>query len=138
MRAVLIAALVASAVAGAAHAAPDHRKAPKLVVASFTGDPVKGAALYESQCTACHSLDMNRIGPAHRGVVGRKAGTEPGFDYSPALKRAKITWTPANLDRWLSGPINMIPGVRMGFSLDKAEDRHNVIAYLATQTVKKP
>lgn len=134
MKAVLTAVLVLSALAGAAGAAPD-RKAPK-VAAPFTGDPVKGAALYESRCTACHSLDMNRIGPAHRGVVGRAAGTAAGFDYSPALKKAKITWTPANLDRWLSGPTDMIPGVRMGFSLAKAEDRHDVIAYLATQPAK--
>ena len=48
--------------------------------------------LYESRCVGCRSVDHNRIGPMHRGVVGRKAEQCEGYDYSPALKASKIVW----------------------------------------------
>ena len=51
------------------------------------GDAERGEDLYERRCFACHSLDANRVGPAHRGVFGRKAGTVPVYNYYPALKR---------------------------------------------------
>ena len=47
--------------------------------AGLTGDPARGEQLYEA-CTDCHSLDKNDVGPRHRGVFGRKAGSLP--DYS--------------------------------------------------------
>ena len=122
----------------AALAANANSAAAKPNSVQIAGDAAEGAKLYESRCTACHALDVNRIGPAHRGVVGRKAGTVPGFDYSPALKKAGVVWTSANLDRWLSGPTAMVPGVRMGFSLANPDDRRNVIAYLTIQTAEKP
>jgi len=97
-----------------------------------SGDPVRGKALYGA-CMSCHSLDDNDIGPKHRGVVGRRAGTVPGYHYSPALLSSGIVWTPGNLDRWLSGPQAFVPGVRMYFSLSDAQKRADVIAYLAQQ-----
>lgn len=97
------------------------------------GDAARGEARYEAVCSACHSIDRNRIGPLHRGVVGRKAGAVTGFAYSSALKKSGIVWTPANLDRWLSGPIKMVPGTRMGISVANAADRRDIIAWLASQ-----
>lgn len=94
------------------------------------GNPSRGAALYEARCGACHSLDANRIGPAHRGVFGRRAGTVPGFRYSPALKASGVVWTAPNLDRWLAGPPRMVPGTAMGISVASAQDRADLIAYL--------
>src|SRR5215472_16016028 len=79
------------------------------------GDPVRGYTLYQSRCAACHSLDHSRIGPAHRGVFDRLAGSVPGFDYSPALKRSGIRWSAANLNRWLANPEAFIPGQKMGY-----------------------
>lgn len=96
------------------------------------GDPLRGQTVY-ARCAGCHSIDQNRIGPKHRGVVGAKAGSVAGYVYSPALKKSRVTWTVANLDRWLAGPTKFIPGVRMGFSLSSAQDRADVIAYLAEQ-----
>jgi cytochrome c len=96
------------------------------------GDPVRGQNLYGA-CMGCHSLDQNDVGPRHRGVVGRKAGTVPGYRYSDALAHSGIVWTPANLDRWLSGPQAMVPGAKMFFHLTQARDRADVIAYLAKQ-----
>ncbi|ODU20996.1 MAG: cytochrome C [Sphingomonas sp. SCN 67-18] len=94
------------------------------------GDARRGAALYETKCGACHSLDANRIGPSHRGVFGRKSGAVPKFAYSPALKKANLSWNAATLDRWLANPVATVPGTRMGFRLPAPQDRADVIAYL--------
>jgi len=90
----------------------------------------RGMALYQARCTACHSLDHNRAGPAHRGVFGRRAGSAPGYDYSPALKASGIAWTRENLDRWLAGPEQLVPGQKMGYSVPDAGDRSDLIAFL--------
>jgi len=63
-------------------------------------------------------------------VFGRRIGQAPGYDYSPALKAATDIWTLKNLDRWLTDPEKFLPGQRMGFSLEDARDRANVIEYL--------
>jgi cytochrome c len=97
--------------------------------ASAAGDPRRGAEIYTA-CEDCHSLDTNDVGPLHRGVVGRKAGSVPGYAYSPALRRANIVWTEANLDRWLADPVKFVPGTKMGFRLNRAQDREDVIAFL--------
>lgn len=96
------------------------------------GNPTHGQALY-SACTGCHSLDENDVGPKHRGVVGRHSGIVPGYAYSAALKGSGLIWTPANLNRWLTNPQVLVPGAKMYFSLAKAQDRADVVAYLATQ-----
>lgn len=117
-----IAAAIAIAVAGssAAHAA---------------GDPAKGKAVF-AQCAACHKADPSgkaMIGPNLWGVVGRPAGSMPGFAYSPAMKAWKKPWTEAALDTYLAGPAKAVPGNRMPFAGLKAPaDRANVIAYLKT------
>jgi cytochrome c len=112
-----------------AQAAPPPRAAP------LPGDPRRGAALYEARCGACHSLDANRIGPRHRGVFGRKAGAVADFAYSPALKKSGIVWTAGNLDRWLTAPPAMVKGTMMGLRLSSAQDRADIIAYLASPAV---
>ena len=96
-------------------------------------DAVRGANLYERRCSACHSIAVSRIGPLHRGVVGRRAGTVPGYAYSTALRTSGLTWTAANLDRFLTGPTRMVPGTKMGLSVAAPADRRDIIAYLATQ-----
>lgn len=101
--------------------------------AQASGDPARGATLYQTRCAACHSIDMNRIGPKHRGVVGRRAGAEPGFAYSAALAKSGLTWDVATLDRWLSGPPKLVPGTTMGIAIAAPTDRRDIIAYLATQ-----
>jgi cytochrome c len=95
-------------------------------------DTGRGRELWEARCIGCHSLDANRVGPLHRGVVGRKAGTAPGFGYSTALKNAGFVWDEARLDRWLAGPGKFLPGSRMGFSVPDAADRADIIAFLKT------
>lgn len=120
-------------------AKPAAAKAAEPVAAAapspFIGDAVHGAKLYDIRCGGCHSVDSNRIGPMHRNVVGRKAGTIAGFAYSNQLKASKIVWTPANLDRWLSGPTKMVPGTRMGISVANPDERRDIIGYLASVSV---
>ena len=73
-------------------------------------DAAHGQELYESRCGGCHSLDANRVGPAHRGVYGRKAGSAPNFNYSPAVKNSTVVWEEKTLDAWLTNPQALIPG----------------------------
>jgi cytochrome c len=102
-----------------------------IVAGQATGDVVRGRQLYENRCIACHSIDASRVGPAHKGVVGRRAGGVAGYEYSPAVKRSGIVWTASTLDRWLTDPEKTIPGQRMGYSVPEAKDRADLIAWLA-------
>lgn len=90
----------------------------------------RGQLVYQRQCGACHSLDQNRVGPMHRGVVGRAAGTVPGYRYSRALQELDLIWTPETLDTWLENPTQVARGTAMGFRLQDDADRAAVIAYL--------
>lgn len=100
------------------------------------GDSRHGKALYTKICTGCHSLDANRVGPMHRGVFGRKAGSVPGFDYSPALKGSGVVWNETTLDKWLAGPENFIPGQKMNVAVEDPKSRADIIAYL--KSVSRP
>lgn len=102
------------------------------------GDPLRGEALFRGKCFACHSLETDRVGPRLGGVLGRAAGSVPGFAYSPALAGAGFAWDPAALDRWLAGPRAFLPGARMPFFLPSAKDRRDVIEYLAIQPAAGP
>ena len=93
------------------------------------GDPVHGKALYQS-CAACHSIDDNDLGPKHRGVVGRRAGSIEDYTYSPALKNSGLTWDKPTLDRWLTNPSELVPGTKMYFKIDDPHKRADIIAYL--------
>jgi cytochrome c len=98
-------------------------------MAGTAGDPVHGKALYQG-CAACHSIEDNDLGPLHRGVVGRKAGTVKDYNYSAALKASGLTWTETNLDRWLTNPSALVPGTKMFFKIDDPQARADIIAYL--------
>jgi cytochrome c len=101
-------------------------------VKDLVGNPVRGGSLYQS-CAGCHSLDENEVGPKHRGVVGRRAACVPGYAYSTALKKSKIVWDKPTLDRWLAAPQKLAPGSKMFFSVSNAQNRADIIAYLAQQ-----
>jgi cytochrome c len=93
------------------------------------GDAACGETLYGAR-QDCHSLDKNDVGPRHRGVFGRKAASLPDYDYSDALKSANIVWNEEALDKWLTDPQAVAPGVKMFLHLDNPQDRADVIAYL--------
>ena len=94
------------------------------------GNAVRGQQLYESRCIDCHSVDQSRVGPAHRGVCGRRAGRVADCNYSAALKGSRVIWSEKTLNAWLENPERMIPGQKMGFQLTEALDRVDLIACL--------
>jgi cytochrome c len=98
--------------------------------AAATPDVLHGEEVY-GRCMACHALASDRVGPHHCGLFGRRAGTAPGFPYSPAMKRSKIVWNEATLDRFLAGPLQLVPGSAMTYDgVSNAKDRSDLIAYL--------
>jgi cytochrome c len=97
--------------------------------AKAAGDAVRGEKLYQD-CHNCHSIEKNGLGPLHKGVVGRVAGTVPNYEYSDALKKAGIVWTENNLDKWLTDPQGLVPGTKMFYDVQDAQDRADIIAFL--------
>lgn len=100
--------------------------------ANNSDSALKGKEIYSARCSACHSVEDNRVGPMHLGVLGRKAGGVKSYRYSEALNKSKIIWSRETLAAWLTNPEMLIPGQRMGYAMDNAQDRDDVIAYLAT------
>ena len=109
---------------------------PAAAPAAFAADAARGEEIYNSRCIACHSPDANRVGPKHRGLVGRTAGTVPDFNYSKAVKSSGVVWSDETLDMWLTNPQAFIPGQRMNFKVADPADRADLIAYLTT--LKRP
>lgn len=93
-----------------------------------------GETVFKRYCAVCHSVEpgTNKIGPSLAGIVGRPAGTAPGYTYTAANKNSGITWTEDNLDKYLTDPKAMVPGTKMLFAgIKSADDRKALIAYLA-------
>jgi cytochrome c len=101
--------------------------------AEAAGDATAGKQVF-ARCAACHSTapGENKIGPSLAGVFGRKSGSEPDYNYSPALKAANITWDEHALDRFLTNPSADVHGTKMFINVPAAADRQNVISYLET------
>jgi cytochrome c len=68
----------------------------------------------------------------HMGVLGRKAGSVNGYEYSDALRQSRIIWTQASLTQWLTEPEKLIPGQKMGYRLGLAQERADVVRFLST------
>jgi len=101
-----------------------------VAVAASGKDPERGREAFEKRCTGCHALEKVKLGPPLRGVYGRKAGRDPQFTYSDAVKNASVTWDESTLDRWLGDTESVIPDNDMSFRLNDPAERANIIAYL--------
>ena len=103
--------------------------------AHAAADVSAGEGLF-NRCAICHSNTKggpNKLGPNLFGVVGRKAGTYPGFSYSSAMKNAGFTWSAAKLNDYLASPQKVVPGNNMPFAgISDAKQRADLVAYLAT------
>src|ERR1700754_1537254 len=97
-------------------------------------DPEAGKALFQQQCTVCHTAEPNdnggAQGPSLQGVFGRKAGSDPSFTYTQALRDAKVTWNEGSLKRFLAAPGEMVPGTAMAVAITDPTQRSNLVAYL--------
>jgi cytochrome c len=141
----------AEATSGEQPAAPPAAAAPtpaelKAAQASLpapynTADLTNGEAKF-ALCSACHTITPggpNMTGPNLQGVVGRKAGSAPNFNYSDAVKNAGFTWDPDHLDKWITAPATFLPGTKMTFvGMKDPKDRTDVIAYLMVNSAEKP
>ena len=109
--------------------------AAATVAARADGDADAGKNVFK-KCHACHNVGEgahNAVGPELNGIVGRKAGTAEGYNYSDANKGSGITWDAATLDVYLKDPKAKVPGTKMAFpGLPNDKDRADVIAYLGT------
>jgi cytochrome c len=95
-----------------------------------------GRMAFNNYCRTCHSIRSgdNRLGPSLAGVVGRKAGSVPGFPYSDSMRNSGVTWDEATLDRFIADTNSVVPNNKMTpFSAvsDPAE-RAKIVAFLNT------
>jgi cytochrome c len=107
-----------------------------LPAQAFAQDAAKGETIFK-KCQICHEVGPSakvKVGPILNDVIGRKAGTLPGFAYSPAMKEAGekgMEWTDENLAKYLENPRDFIPKNKMAFvGLKKEDERADVIAYI--------
>ena len=88
------------------------------------------------QCRACHAIGegaKNGVGPQLNGLIGRKAGTVEGYNYSEANKNSGKVWDEANFTTYIKDPKGQMPGTKMVYAGLKDETRiANLIAYLKT------
>ena len=103
--------------------------------AALAADPAAGQQIFKAQCGICHSVapGQNRIGPTMFGVVGRSAGSVPGFQYTADHKKLGVTWDAVTLDKYLTNPRAMVPDTTMIYAgLKDDAKRADLIAYLET------
>jgi cytochrome c len=88
--------------------------APEDPLAAYAGDP--GAEIFRA-CVACHTLspdEGNRAGPTLAGIFGRRIAALPGYNFSDALKKLDIVWTPETVAKLFEiGPAAYTPGTKM-------------------------
>ncbi|MGQ3354128.1 MAG: c-type cytochrome [Phreatobacter sp.] len=104
--------------------------------AQAAGDAAAGERVF-GQCRACHQVGetaRNLVGPQLNGLFGRRAGSVPGYNYSPAYKApavAEKTWSPENFATYIRDPRTVTPGTRMVFAGLRDEGQiANLVAYL--------
>ena len=103
---------------------------------ALAGDAKAGQTVFKAKCAICHAVTAKApvgIGPTMAGVMGRKAGSRPGYAFSPAMKSSGLTWTAETLKLYLANPQGTVRGNKMPYAgMPAAADRDNVAAYLAT------
>ena len=126
MRRTTVGALLTICVLGGAVAIPE--------IAFAAGDPAAGEKVF-AKCKICHQIGpnaKNMVGPEQNGIDGRKAGVQPGYNYSDAIKNSGITWDHDTFVKYVENPKAMIAGSKMIFAgLPKEQDREDLWAYMS-------
>ena len=144
MCAATVAALAGCGKSGGANtqapAAIDPAKAAILATlpAAYRHPDLDNGEAQSATCKSCHVLEKgagNAVGPNLHGVFGRRAGSVPGFAYSPGLKATGIVWDAPDIDRWIANPRAVVPGTKMSYAgMENAKDRADLVAYLRIKT----
>ena len=108
------------------------------IMALFASTSAAEGAKVFKKCAACHSIKeggANKIGPALWGVLGRTAGSVPGYKYSKAMAAHDKNWSFEEMNGFLIKPKDWIKGTKMSFAgLKKANERAAVILFMNTKT----
>ena len=109
---------------------------------ALEGNAEKGKTVF-NQCKVCHQVGPGAkpgVGPVQNNLIGAKAGSRPGYNYSAAMKAAGeggLVWNEDTLDKYLENPKGVVAGTKMIYpGLKDPQSRADVIAYLKTQTVE--
>ena len=102
-------------------------------------DDARAAQLaFNNHCRTCHVTNEgdNRLGPSLYGVVGREAGSAPGYSYSSAMADAGFVWDEAAIERFITNPEAVVPGNNMKpFSgVADAAERAKIVAHLKAES----
>jgi cytochrome c len=113
-------------------------RGPDNILATYEGD--RGAEVYKA-CVACHTLspdEGNRAGPTLHGIFGRKIATLPGYQFSEALRKMNIVWTPETVAKLFEvGPMAYTPGTKMPEQKIATEDDRKALIEFLLKTTKK-
>lgn len=119
-------------------ASPAAEESPASAVLSLDGADLANGARQYRRCQSCHTLaegGRHTIGPNLHGVIGAPAASQSDFAYSPRLRESGLVWDLETLNAWIENPRALVPQNRMSFvGLRDAEDRRDVIAYIAQET----
>jgi len=125
-----------------------HAKTPVLPLAAvltflpgeaLAQDDARQAQLaFNNHCRTCHVTDENdhRLGPSLHEVVGREAGSAPGYGYSSAMAGSDIVWDEETLDRFIEDPDALVPANNMKpySGVASVEERARIIAHLKAES----
>jgi len=97
-------------------------------------DPDEARLAFNNHCRQCHVTNEgdHRLGPSLHGVVGREAGSAPGYRFSSAMQNADLVWDAKTIDRFIQNPEALVPGNNMKpfTGVASAEERAKIIAHL--------
>lgn len=108
-----------------------------LSAGAHAADLDNGQRLFGARCSSCHAVGpsaSNGFGPQLNGLFGRRAGSVPGYAFSPAMKRANIVWSDKTLSAFLDDPGDLVPGTKMRFwGMSNQKQVGDLLAYLRSQ-----
>ena len=105
-----------------------------LTLADARAQDAAAGGMAFQQCADCHSTgNSDAAGPGLKGVFGRRAGSKPGFEYSPAMQSSKVVWDERSLSAYLADPRAVVPGTTMAYAGNPDEhERADLVAFLRT------